>query len=86
MPEFRDTVHTKAFRAMFERLPPYTLHTMSQSREQEHARLKASFDAGFAERTQMGTSPQMRFHQQPSLSGTPRPPEAETGRVISTDV
>jgi len=70
---------------MFEREPPYTLHTMRESRAQEHARHKAAFDAGFPQRTQLGTSPQIKFHQQPSLSGSPRTPEADTGRLISFD-
>jgi len=85
VPEFRDTVHTKAFRAMFERLPPYTLQNMQASRAAERARDKAEFDAGFAARTEMGTPPQILFHQNPALSGIPKTPESGAGRVINAE-
>lgn len=83
--QFRDTMHTKAFRAMFERLPPFTLQNMRASRAAEEVARKAAFDAGFAERTRMGATPQILFHQNPALSGSPRSPESETGRVVRAE-
>ncbi|BBD06815.1 hypothetical protein [Desulfovibrio ferrophilus] len=85
MPELRDTVHTKAFRAMFDRKPPYTAHTMRQSRAQEHARIRSAHEAGFPQRTEPGTPPHMKFHQHPTVSGSFQPVEADTGRVFSTE-
>lgn len=84
MPYFRDTGYTQAFRAMFDRKPPYTLHNLRQSLEAEMRRLDDAHAAGFAARTRTGVSPRERMIAHPALGGPAPHPEADTGRVFST--
>lgn len=46
----------------------------------------AAHEAGFVRRTAAtGPAPHELFHQNPALSGVPRPPEEWTGGVIETE-
>ena len=84
MPVFRDTIHTKTFRAMFRRMPPYTLHNLQASLEAEQQRVFAASQAGFAQRTQLGMGHAERMSSSPAIDGLSVRPEAETGSIVSS--
>ena len=84
MPVFRDTIHTKAFRAMFRRMPPYTLHNLRASIKAEQQRVFTASQAGFAQRTQLGMSAADRMSTSPAIDGLSVRPEAETGSIVSS--
>ena len=84
MAYFRDSGYTQAFRAMFDRKPPYTLHNLRRSLEARVERLKASRDAGFAQRTQFGVPAHERLALSPAISGRVTHPETDTGRIVDS--
>lgn len=84
MAYFRDTMHTQAFRAMFRRLPPYSLHNLRASLKAEAARVREAYQAGFAERTQLGMAHHERMAKSPAIDGLSIQPEAKTGTIITS--
>lgn len=83
MPYFRDTIHTQAFRAMFRRLPSYTLHNLRASLKAEAVRVREEYQAGFTERTQVGVAHHDRMAMNPAIDGLTPLPEAETGTIVA---
>ncbi|WP_461209203.1 hypothetical protein [Desulfocurvus sp. DL9XJH121] len=84
MAYFKDSGYTRAFRDLFERLPPYTLHNMRASRENEMQRIESARQSGFAARTQTGASVKDRFTATPAVNGLAPRPESGVGRIVNS--
>ncbi|NJB67821.1 hypothetical protein GGQ74_001461 [Desulfobaculum xiamenense] len=88
-----DNAHAAAFRRMFVRLPPYTMYNLRESRAAELVRREATYDAGFAQRTEPGMPVHTRMASNAALNLDPAAghgdafgprslPESDTGLVM----